>query len=72
MPTAAQWFVGINGQQHGPYDENTFRQYMASGHITRDSLVWRAGMANWIRAADVPELATAFAPSPPPLPPRGM
>lgn len=34
-------------------------------------LVWRAGMPDWKRPADVPELARALASSPPPLPTNG-
>jgi len=34
--------------------------------ITPDTLVWKAGMAEWTRLGDVPELASA---APPPLPP---
>ena len=40
--------------------------------ITQDTLVWKQGMANWLAAKTVPELANIFAaaaPPPPPTPP---
>ena len=43
-------------------------QQAASGQLTRNSLVWKAGMAGWVKAGEVPELAGLFANSPPPIP----
>ena len=40
-----------------------------SGEITRQTLVWRNGMAGWSAAESVGELQTLFASVPPPLPP---
>ncbi|MBZ0248181.1 MAG: DUF4339 domain-containing protein, partial [Burkholderiales bacterium] len=45
------------------------QQQAASGSLTRASLVWKAGMAQWAAAGDVPELAALFANVPPPVPP---
>ena len=36
--------------------------------LTRTTLVWRQGMANWVAAETVPELQPLFAAAPPPLP----
>jgi uncharacterized RDD family membrane protein YckC len=41
------WYYAQAGQQMGPVDENTLRQLAAAGTIRPDTLVWRAGMANW-------------------------
>jgi hypothetical protein len=46
----------------------TLQQYVQSGQLTRDTLVWKAGMSNWTKAGDVPELSNLFGGSPPPLP----
>jgi len=67
-PTAAVWFVLINNQQH-QYDMNALGQYIQSGQITRDTLVWKAGMAQWAKACDCPELQNLFGTVPPPPPP---
>ena len=40
------------------------------GQLTRETLVWQAGMAQWTRAADVGALAALFGATPPPLPPQ--
>lgn len=69
LPGAVQWFAGIAGQQAGPFDAAALQQQVAAGRITRDTLVWKAGMAGWTAAAQVPELAPLFAHVPPPLPP---
>jgi len=71
IPGAASFHVAVNGQQAGPFDANALAQQAASGQLTRASLVWKAGMAQWAKAGDVPELAMLFANTPPPVPPAG-
>lgn len=69
IPGAVAFHVAVNGQQAGPFDLAALQQQAASGSLTRASLVWRAGMAQWAAAGDVPELAALFANVPPPVPP---
>ncbi|MEU7904964.1 SPFH domain-containing protein [Actinoplanes sp. NPDC049118] len=69
LPTAG-WFVGVDGQRHGPFDLAVLAGQVRSGTLTRDTVVWRNGMAGWVAAGQVPELSSAFAAVPPPLPPR--
>lgn len=69
MPGAASYFAGINGQQQGPFDLNTLKLRIESGQITRDTLVWKQGMATWSPAGQVDELKSLFGNVPPPLPP---
>ncbi|MBN2445784.1 MAG: SPFH domain-containing protein [Phycisphaerae bacterium] len=71
LPQAAAFFVAINNQQSGPFDHNALQQYAASGQLTRETLVWKQGMPNWIPAGQVPDLQSLFASAPPPLPPKG-
>ncbi|HQA76688.1 MAG TPA: SPFH domain-containing protein [Salinivirgaceae bacterium] len=71
VPPVLAFHVVINGQQAGPYDINTLTSMAASNQLTRDTLVWRQGMANWIAAGQVPELASIFGATPPPVPPVG-
>ncbi|GAB4135276.1 MAG: SPFH domain-containing protein [Bacteroidia bacterium] len=68
-PPLTQYYIAVNGQQQGPYDENTFRGMIQSGSVTRETLVWKNGMAGWLAAAQVPELANMFGVVPPPPPP---
>ena len=69
LPAAMAFHVAINGQQAGPFDMGTLQGQAGSGSLKRDSLVWKAGMAQWVKAGEVPELAALFASMPPPLPP---
>lgn len=72
LPQAAAGFhVALGGQPAGPFDPATLRQYVQSGQLTKDTLVWKEGMANWTAAGQVPELAPLFGSTPPPLPPTG-
>jgi membrane protease subunit (stomatin/prohibitin family) len=64
----AAFFLAINNQQSGPFDAATLQQQIRSGQLTRDTLVWKHGMANWIPAGQVTELGNLFASAPPPLP----
>jgi hypothetical protein len=43
----ADWYYGENGEQKGPVDEATFRQWVAEGRIRPETLVWCDGMENW-------------------------
>ncbi len=69
LPGQASYFLGVNGQQVGPVAVADLPARIASGELTRDTLVWREGMAQWTRAGDVPEVNAAFPAEPPPLPP---
>jgi membrane protease subunit (stomatin/prohibitin family) len=69
LPTAVAFHIAVNGAQTGPFDMIALQSQVANGGLKRDSLVWKAGMAQWVQAATVPELASLFANIPPPLPP---
>jgi membrane protease subunit (stomatin/prohibitin family) len=69
VPGAAGFHVAVGQQQTGPFDLGALQQQVASGSLTRASLVWRTGMGQWAKAGEVPELQGLFANSPPPVPP---
>jgi membrane protease subunit (stomatin/prohibitin family) len=71
LPSAVAFHVAINGQQAGPFDMMALQAQATGGNLKRDSLVWKAGMAQWAAASTVPELAALFANVPPPVPPAG-
>lgn len=71
IPPQLQFFAVINGQQSGPFDLNTLKQMILQNQITKQTLVWRQGMANWEVADKVVELQTLFGAVPPPIPPQG-
>ncbi len=64
------WYYAVSGRRFGPMDANLLRQLIAGGQVAADTPVWKAGMADWVAADQVRELATAMArpPGPPPLP----
>jgi len=64
------WFFASRGQQQGPYPEARLRQFIASGEITAETLVWTEGMAGWQPAGDFPEFARG-ASGPPAAPASG-
>jgi membrane protease subunit (stomatin/prohibitin family) len=66
----ASWYLGVGGQQVGPFDLGALAGEVASGRLTPATLVWRTGMAAWAPAREVPELAGVLAQLPPPLPPQ--
>jgi membrane protease subunit (stomatin/prohibitin family) len=70
-PLPAGFFIGVGGQQQGPFDMGQLQAKVSSGALTRKTLVWKQGMANWLPAESVPELQPLFAVMPPPLPPQG-
>lgn len=61
------YYVAVNGQATGPYDISTLKQMMAGGQFTSDSLVWKPGMAEWVKAGVVDDMKQLF-PDIPPIP----
>ncbi|HSN20059.1 MAG TPA: SPFH domain-containing protein [Usitatibacter sp.] len=68
IPGAIAFHVAVGQGEAGPFDLPALRQQVAAGQLTRGSLVWRSGMAQWAKAGDVQELAPLFADVPPPIP----
>jgi hypothetical protein len=56
------WFYASNGQQQGPVPETQFRDLIARGSVTPDTLVWSDGMTGWQRAGEIPGLMTGARP----------
>lgn len=61
------WFYAAGRQQQGPYGEAQFRDLIARGAVTAETLVWTEGMASWQKAADVPGLLSGVS-RPPDVP----
>jgi hypothetical protein len=70
LPGAATYYAALEGKQAGPFDLAALREHANAGRLTRETLVWRQGMAGWTPAGQVPELVSLFAVLPPPLPPN--
>ncbi|MDR3268178.1 MAG: SPFH domain-containing protein [Tannerella sp.] len=65
----ATYHLSVNGAQTGPYSPDQLRQMVVMGQVTTSTYVWKAGMAGWEPAANVPEVYALFAAVPPPPPP---
>ena len=68
-PPQVQYNVSVNGQQSGPFGWQQLQQMVQSGQITKDTYVWKQGMAGWELAGNVQELSSLFGVVPPPPPP---
>jgi membrane protease subunit (stomatin/prohibitin family) len=64
----AAYFIAVNGAQAGPFPMSDLAGKVASGQLTRQSMVWKQGMSAWAPAESVQELGSLFAAAPPPLP----
>ena len=69
MPPQVQYTLNINGQNYGPCTLQQMQQMVQQGQLTRQTYVWKQGMANWDMAGNVAELASLFGAVPPPMPP---
>lgn len=67
IPSIA-YFVAINGQSTGPFDMVALMKMVIDGTLTKDSLVWKAGMENWVKPDSLQELNSLFKNTPPPIP----
>jgi hypothetical protein len=67
VPTTV-YYVAVNGNATGPYEIETLTQMVLTGRVVRDSLVWKQGMTEWKKAAEVKELSTIFTKVIPPIP----
>ncbi len=72
MPPPVQWFLGVDGQQRGPFPGPELPAKVSSGELTPDTLVWTAGMEQWQPAHEIAALAPVLSIAPPPLPPAAQ
>jgi len=68
-PPLPQFFVAVNGQQTGPFTIEQLMQMALKNDLKRESLVWKAGMAQWAPAQTISDLGSVFNNVPPPPPP---
>jgi len=68
LPGQVRFHVALNGQPSGPFDAAAIEAKVRDGSVTRATLVWKPGMAQWAAAETVDELKPLFAAVPPPLP----
>lgn len=64
------FFVILDGKQAGPLNEAEMTRLIADGRVSKESHVWKPGMANWQRCEEVPEVLRLVALCPPPFKPE--
>lgn len=52
------YYVDKNNQQQGPVNANDLPKY----GVTKDTLIWKQGMSDWLAAGSIPELSDIFPP----------
>jgi membrane protease subunit (stomatin/prohibitin family) len=67
LPAGQSFHVALDGAAAGPFPITQLGELAASGRLTRDTLVWAAGQADWQPAGQVAALQQLFQ-APPPLP----
>ena len=48
-----QWYYGHNGQQFGPFTDEQLKQLADSGQLQSTDVVWKKGMAQWVKASQL-------------------
>jgi hypothetical protein len=61
LDMTAQWHAMIGGVQQGPFDVRALMAKVAGGEVTLRTYLWKTGMGDWKRAADVAEVSPIFA-----------
>lgn len=65
-PPPIDWHMVAAGRALGPLRREELAEAARAGRLQRETLVWSAGMPDWLPAGDVKALAELFAPPPVP------
>jgi membrane protease subunit (stomatin/prohibitin family) len=68
IPEVEHYYIVENGQKAGPFNLAAIHEYIKKGSMNSETLVWKAGMADWQAAKDVRAIANFFNAEPPPIP----
>ena len=60
IPTEEVFYLVIDNAQAGPFNAAAMKQIIQNNMITKDTLVWKPGMAQWQPASQVPEVNKLF------------
>lgn len=59
-----KYFIAFGNTKKGPYSLEEVKEYK----IERNTLIWKEGLENWMKAEDIEELQSLFISAPPPIP----
>lgn len=68
-PPGSAIFVLVNNKQEGPFNVEQLKSFIQNGQITKETLAWKEGMAQWDKAENLPQINQLFGTSTPPPPP---
>lgn len=63
-----KYYVAVNSKPAGPFEKEMLQQMVEKGELTKETLVWKKGMQEWVPAKLVEELKEIFDVIPPSLP----
>jgi histone-arginine methyltransferase CARM1 len=63
---SATWYIGLNGEQQGPFNEEQIEKLIRGGNTTAATYVWRDGMVDWKAIGSVDVFKHHFGHSSPP------
>ena len=58
--SATAWFYEADGERIGPITANKFLDLLFAETIAVDTMVWRPGLGDWVRAGSLAELRGHF------------
>ena len=56
QPTPAQYYMVVDNSQAGPFTEEELIRLIQNELLRPNTLIWKAGLAAWTPAAQVPEV----------------
>lgn len=68
LSNGVSFFVAINNQQAGPFNEVQLADMIKNRQLSAETLVWNQGMSDWQKAGAVEHFQKLLTQSPPPLP----
>lgn len=60
----SNWYFEQGGQQQGPLVENELIRRLNTGELSKSSLVWKSGMAEWTKVESIAELSAQLIATP--------
>ena len=70
LPQETHYHIYLNGQQLSGMTLQNITLFIRNGMMNSSTLVWKAGLPQWVNASQIPEIAALFNQQAPPLPPQ--
>lgn len=67
QPKSVEWYIAVDGKASGPYTESEIKSLLLEKKVTKDTMVWCAGMPEWQKAENTPNILKLIAQLPPTL-----